>query len=69
MDAISDRVFTEVNTVESSNDDPSLLTVILDISPVGWVLHTVFGFLMEMSRINIDQAFNVDLKFIIVQLN
>ena len=36
MDAISDRVFTEVNTVESSNDDPSLLTVILDISPVGW---------------------------------
>lgn len=36
MDAISDRVFTEASTVETTNDDPSLLTVILDISPLGW---------------------------------
>ncbi|KAK6458270.1 TFIIH subunit Tfb4/p34 [Scheffersomyces xylosifermentans] len=36
MDAISDRVFTESTTIEASNDDPSLLTVILDISPAGW---------------------------------
>lgn len=36
MDAISDRVFTEASTTETSNDDPSLLTVILDTSPLGW---------------------------------
>ena len=36
MDAISDRVFTETTLTETSNDDPSLLTVILDVSPAGW---------------------------------
>lgn len=36
MDAISESVFTELPTVETLNDDPSLLTVILDISPLGW---------------------------------
>ena len=36
MDAISDRVFTEPTAAEVVNDDPSLLTVILDISPTGW---------------------------------
>ncbi|KAG2731430.1 hypothetical protein G9P44_005846 [Scheffersomyces stipitis] len=36
MDAISDRVFTETTSTETSNDDPSLLTVILDVSPAGW---------------------------------
>lgn len=35
MDAISERVFAEVET-ESTNDDPSLLNVILDLSPSGW---------------------------------
>lgn len=36
MDEITDRVFTEINTVDEPNDDPSLLTIILDISPKGW---------------------------------
>lgn len=36
MDAISERVFTEAPTIETSNDDPSLLTIILDTSPAGW---------------------------------
>lgn len=36
MDAISDSVFTDFTTVDESSDDPSLLTVILDISPKGW---------------------------------
>lgn len=34
MDAISERAFNE--TTEVSNDDPSLLNVILDLSPQGW---------------------------------
>ncbi|KAI5968593.1 TFB4 [Candida margitis] len=36
MDAISDRIFTETSFESSSNDEPSLLTVILDVSPRGW---------------------------------
>ncbi|KAG5419721.1 TFB4 [Candida metapsilosis] len=37
MDAISDRVFTESSLESSSTtDEPSLLTIILDISPRGW---------------------------------
>ncbi|CUM64296.1 uncharacterized protein PRCAT00001894001 [Priceomyces carsonii] len=36
MDAISDTVFTDLTVNSSSSDDPSLLTVVLDISPKGW---------------------------------
>ncbi|KAK6203413.1 TFIIH subunit Tfb4/p34 [Scheffersomyces amazonensis] len=36
MDAISDSAFREEIYQEGSNDDPSLLTVILDLSPSGW---------------------------------
>lgn len=36
MDAISDRVFTETSLESTTNDEPSLLTIILDISPRGW---------------------------------
>jgi len=36
MDAISDRVFTETSLESTTNDEPSLLTIILDISPKGW---------------------------------
>ncbi|KAG7193877.1 RNA polymerase II transcription factor B subunit 4 [Scheffersomyces spartinae] len=36
MDAISDNVFNDLDTVETVSDDPSLLTVILDISPGSW---------------------------------
>ncbi|KAF6071041.1 Transcription factor Tfb4 family protein [Candida albicans] len=37
MEAISDRLFNEnANTIESGNDDPSLLTIILDLSMKGW---------------------------------
>lgn len=36
MDAISDRIFTDVGSVDVPNDDPSLLTIILDTSPLGW---------------------------------
>lgn len=38
MDAISDNVFSEYNSAETVSDDPSLLTVILDISPGSWFL-------------------------------
>ena len=37
MEAISDRLFNEnANTIEAGNDDPSLLTIILDLSMKGW---------------------------------
>lgn len=36
MDAISDNIFTDVGTAEVPLDDPSLLTVILDLSSQGW---------------------------------
>lgn len=36
MDAISDRAFTELNVADEPIDDPSLLTVILDITPKSW---------------------------------
>lgn len=36
MDAISDRVFTKTLADEESYDDPSLLTIILDVAPQGW---------------------------------
>ncbi|KAK6460133.1 TFIIH subunit Tfb4/p34 [Scheffersomyces coipomensis] len=36
MDAISDRTFKDDIYQEGTSDDPSLLTVILDLSPSGW---------------------------------
>ncbi|RLV96558.1 RNA polymerase II transcription factor B subunit 4 [Spathaspora sp. JA1] len=37
MEAISERVFTEpTSTAETISDEPSLLTIILDVSPLGW---------------------------------
>ncbi|CAH2350400.1 general transcription and DNA repair factor IIH subunit Tfb4p [[Candida] railenensis] len=36
MDAISDNAFTEIGTAEVPVDDPSLLTVILDLTPQSW---------------------------------
>lgn len=36
MDAIADQVFTDVPAAGEQNDDPSLLTIILDILPAGW---------------------------------
>lgn len=36
MDAISDRAFTEVQAVDLPSEEPSLLTIILDLSPKGW---------------------------------
>lgn len=43
MDAISDRAFTEINTVDEPVDDPSLLTVILEITPKSWhnIIHQI----------------------------
>ncbi|CAI5760547.1 unnamed protein product [Candida verbasci] len=35
MEAISDRLFNE-HTTDNLQDDPSLLTIILDVSPSGW---------------------------------
>lgn len=37
MDAIADQVFTDVPQPGEQNDDPSLLTVVLDMQPLGWV--------------------------------
>lgn len=36
MDEIADNTFTEIHTAELPNDDPSLLTLILELSPGGW---------------------------------
>ena len=36
MDAIADRVVTDFGHPETFTDDPSLLTVILDLNPLGW---------------------------------
>ncbi|KAI5956797.1 TFB4 [Candida jiufengensis] len=36
MEAITERIFTETSLESTSNDDPSLLTIILDVSPKGW---------------------------------
>ncbi|KAI5963016.1 TFB4 [Candida pseudojiufengensis] len=36
MEAITERIFTETSLDSASNDDPSLLTIILDVSPIGW---------------------------------
>lgn len=37
MDAIADRVVTDFGQSEVSSDDPSLLNVILDLNPTGWL--------------------------------
>ncbi|EGV61560.1 transcription factor Tfb4 [Yamadazyma tenuis ATCC 10573] len=36
MDEISDNTFIEVHGSDVSNDDPSLLTIVLEVSPEGW---------------------------------
>lgn len=37
MDAITDRIFTETSLESTTtNDDPTLLTIVLDVSPLGW---------------------------------
>ncbi|CAK9440180.1 uncharacterized protein LODBEIA_P42800 [Lodderomyces beijingensis] len=36
MDAITERIFTETSLETTTNDDPSLLAIILDVSPQGW---------------------------------
>lgn len=36
MDAIADNTFTEIQSVDPTTDDPSLLTIILELTPGGW---------------------------------
>lgn len=36
MDEIADNTFTELHTAEEPSDDPSLLTLILELTPGGW---------------------------------
>lgn len=36
MDAISDSVFTDIGTSDAPSDDPSLLTIVLDVTPQSW---------------------------------
>lgn len=36
MDAIADSVFTDIGSSDSPSDDPSLLTVVLDVTPQSW---------------------------------
>lgn len=36
MDAIADTIFTDINSADTPSDDPSLLTVILDVTPQSW---------------------------------
>lgn len=36
MDAIADSVFTDIGASDAPTDDPSLLTVVLDVTPQSW---------------------------------
>ncbi|EGW30349.1 uncharacterized protein SPAPADRAFT_63205 [Spathaspora passalidarum NRRL Y-27907] len=51
MEAISERVFTEpTSSSEAISDEPSLLTIILDISPLGWYKLRDLMTLEEMTK-------------------